>query len=127
MLWRAIQISKLAKIKGHLQHRSSFNSMELYSHSHPQLARAPLGPQTTQSYGSPMCSGKAASKSRPFKCSWFRLFIIIALCSWRKIKSTVMGNKTSFPKLGHIYSVLIKLDIYTHRYYTPHTPICSNF
>ena len=33
-LW-AIQISKLAKMKGHLQHRSLFNTMELYSH--PEL------------------------------------------------------------------------------------------
>ena len=28
-------------------------------------------------------------------------FIYVALCSWRKIKSAVIGNKTGFPRSSH--------------------------
>ena len=75
-LW-AIQVSKLAKMKVNLQHRSLFNIMALYSYPHIDQSsiKAP-----DRMYQSPLCSGKAASKSRPLKFRLCNLRCSLFMC-----------------------------------------------
>jgi len=63
-----MQVFKLPKMKANLQQIPLFNTTELYSH--PKMVQASIW-ATDGMYWSPLWFRKAASKSRPLKCSLF--------------------------------------------------------
>ena len=58
-------------MKGNLQQTTLFNITELYSHWHLSQDGQASNWTPDQSYRSPLCFRKAASKTRPLKCSLF--------------------------------------------------------